>query len=108
MKNSTVLPRITSQEGRPHPRLYVGGTSEAAEQVAATEADVQLFWGEPLADVRERIERLEHFSKTLVARLKAPQVYLPPYPQHAGVADLRDILLTRRHFQNRPSTGKLR
>ncbi|MER7273142.1 LLM class flavin-dependent oxidoreductase [Dactylosporangium sp. NPDC000244] len=41
-----------------HPRLYFGGASEAAERVAAAEADVQLFWGEPLDGVRERIERL--------------------------------------------------
>ena len=40
-----------------HPRLYFGGASEAAERVAATEADVQLFWGEPLEGVRERIAR---------------------------------------------------
>ena len=36
---------------RTHPRLYFGGASEAAERVAATEADVQLFWGEPLDGV---------------------------------------------------------
>ncbi|MFG1925044.1 LLM class flavin-dependent oxidoreductase [Cryptosporangium sp. NPDC048952] len=40
------------------PRLYFGGASAAAEAVAATEADVQLFWGEPLDDVQKRIERL--------------------------------------------------
>jgi alkanesulfonate monooxygenase len=65
VKNSTVSPRIVERVGRPHPKLYFGGASEAAEQVAATEADVQLFWGEPLAGVRERIERLRHFSETL-------------------------------------------
>lgn len=63
--NSTVSPRIAAREGRPHPKLYFGGASEAAEQVAATEADVQLFWGEPLAGVRERIERLRNFSEKL-------------------------------------------
>jgi len=65
VKNSTVSPRISESAGRPHPKLYFGGASEAAEQVAATEADVQLFWGEPLAGVRERIERLRRFSETL-------------------------------------------
>jgi alkanesulfonate monooxygenase len=62
---STVLPRIHIRADRRHPKLYFGGASEAAERVAATEADVQLFWGEPLDDVRERIERLKALSKTL-------------------------------------------
>lgn len=71
VKNSTVLPRIAPRNDRPHPKLYFGGASDAAEQVAATEADVQLFWGEPLAGVRERIERLRHLSA-------APGRDLPP------------------------------
>ena len=62
---STVLPRIQIRADRRHPKLYFGGASEAAERVAATEADVQLFWGEPLDGVRERIERLKALSKTL-------------------------------------------
>jgi len=62
---STVQPRISVQERRPHPPLYFGGASEAAERVSATEADVQLFWGEPLDGVRERIERLRALSKSL-------------------------------------------
>src|SRR4029079_8743016 len=48
-----------------HPPLYFGGASEAAERVAATEADVQLFWGEPLDGVRERIERLTRLTHEL-------------------------------------------
>ncbi|MDE1996030.1 MAG: LLM class flavin-dependent oxidoreductase, partial [Rhizobiaceae bacterium] len=62
---STVEPRIAVRGDRRHPKLYFGGASEAAERVAATEADVQLFWGEPLADVRERIERLKSLSRDL-------------------------------------------
>ncbi|MFC4069503.1 LLM class flavin-dependent oxidoreductase [Actinoplanes subglobosus] len=57
---STVTPRVTKP-----PRLYFGGASEAAERVAATEADVQLFWGEPLDGVQERIERLRKLSEEL-------------------------------------------
>ena len=45
--------------------LYFGGASAAAERVAAAEADVQLFWGEPLDGVRERIERLKSLSGEL-------------------------------------------
>ncbi|NUS93770.1 MAG: LLM class flavin-dependent oxidoreductase [Nocardia sp.] len=62
---STVTPRIAVRADRPHPKFYFGGASAAAERVAATEADVQLFWGEPLAGVRERIDRLRASSRDL-------------------------------------------
>lgn len=69
VSGATVLPRIAprleSNGVRQHPRLYFGGASAAAEQVAATEADVQLFWGEPLDDIAERIERLRRLSSSL-------------------------------------------
>ncbi|MEV0285080.1 LLM class flavin-dependent oxidoreductase [Kribbella sp. NPDC050820] len=55
---STVATRPVVREGRAHPRLYFGGASDAAQRVAATEADVQLFWGEPLDGVAERIAKL--------------------------------------------------
>lgn len=69
--HSTVQPRIQARPGRPHPKLYFGGASAAAERVAAREADVQLFWGEPLDDLRERIERLRALSGAL-GRTHAP------------------------------------
>ena len=47
------------------PRLYFGGASPAAEKVAATEADVQLFWGEPLDGIAERIDRLRTLAGDL-------------------------------------------
>ncbi|MGJ3647920.1 LLM class flavin-dependent oxidoreductase [Sphingomonas sp. GlSt437] len=62
---STVVPRITPHGDRRHPRLYFGGASEAAERVAATEADIQLFWGEPLEGVGERIARLKRLARDL-------------------------------------------
>ncbi|MBY5734284.1 LLM class flavin-dependent oxidoreductase [Rhizobium leguminosarum] len=62
---STVAPRLAPVGDRRHPRLYFGGASEAAERVAATDADVQLFWGEPLDGLRERIDRLKSLSKAL-------------------------------------------
>ncbi|GAA1652789.1 LLM class flavin-dependent oxidoreductase [Catellatospora bangladeshensis] len=62
---ATVVPRPVVRGERRHPRLYFGGASAAAERVAATEADVQLFWGEPLDGVRERIERLRQLSDEL-------------------------------------------
>lgn len=48
-----------------HPTLYFGGASPAAERVAATEADVQLVWGEPLHEIEERIDRLRALSLEL-------------------------------------------
>ncbi|WP_182263003.1 LLM class flavin-dependent oxidoreductase [Rhodococcus sp. UFZ-B548] len=62
VENSTIGPRIQPRPGRPHPKLYFGGASEAAENVAAAEADVQLFWGETLDGVAERIDRLTTLS----------------------------------------------
>jgi len=74
VKDSTVLPRIVAREGRAHPKLYFGGASAAAERVAAAEADVQLFWGEPLDGVAERIERLKGLQEEL-GREHAPLEY---------------------------------
>jgi alkanesulfonate monooxygenase len=65
LENSTVTPRINPAGERLHPKLYFGGASDAAERVAATEADVQLFWGEPLEGIAARIDRLKGLSQTL-------------------------------------------
>lgn len=65
VSNATVQPRVQQRDGRVHPKLYFGGASEAAERVAATEADVQLFWGEPLAEIAQRIARLRSLSDQL-------------------------------------------
>lgn len=62
---STVQPRITPRGDRIHPRFYFGGASKAAEHVAASQADVQLFWGEPLDGVAARIDRLKSLSTAL-------------------------------------------
>ena len=59
VEHSTCLPRPYRAGGPP---LWFGGASPAAEQVAATEADVQLMWGEPLALAEERIDRLKRLS----------------------------------------------
>lgn len=62
---STLAARPVVRDGRLHPTLYFGGASEAAQRVAATEADVQLFWGEPLDGIAERIDRLERLQSDL-------------------------------------------
>jgi alkanesulfonate monooxygenase len=63
--DSTVNPRPYGAAAGRHPRLYFGGASAPAEQVSATEADVQLFWGEPLDGVAERIARLRALTQSL-------------------------------------------
>src|ERR1700677_3292221 len=67
--SSLRLKPFGAQQGR-HPRLYFGGASAAAERVSAAEADVQLFWGEPLEGVAERIDRLKTLSKEVERRHK--------------------------------------
>ncbi|MFI5915920.1 LLM class flavin-dependent oxidoreductase [Dactylosporangium sp. NPDC051541] len=66
VSGSTVTPRPVKP-----PRLFFGGASAEAEWVAAAEADVQLFWGEPLDGVRERIARLRALEAE-VGREHAP------------------------------------
>jgi alkanesulfonate monooxygenase len=41
----------------PYPPLYFGGSSDEGQAVAARHADVYLTWGEPPADVAEKIAR---------------------------------------------------
>ncbi|MFD7601562.1 LLM class flavin-dependent oxidoreductase [Streptomyces mirabilis] len=65
---STVAPRPYATGTRAHPTLYFGGASEAAERVSAAEADVQLFWGEPLDGLAERIDRLKALSEQVGRR----------------------------------------
>ena len=48
--------------------LYFAGASPAAIEVGASEADVYAFWGEPRADVAERMVTIERAS--VVARRK--------------------------------------
>lgn len=73
VSRSTVAPRPYATDARAHPTLYFGGASEAAERVSATEADVQLFWGEPLDGIAERIDRLKALSDRLGRRHKPLQ-----------------------------------
>jgi alkanesulfonate monooxygenase len=65
VEESTVTPRPHEAERGRHPLLYFGGASPEAEAVSATEADVQLFWGEPLDDIAERIDRLRALTASL-------------------------------------------
>lgn len=46
----------------PHPPLYFGGSSEAGNKVAAEHVDVYLTWGEPPADVAEKIAQAKAYA----------------------------------------------
>jgi alkanesulfonate monooxygenase len=48
---------------RPHPPLYFGGSSEVAASVAAEAIDKYLTWGEPRAQVAEKIARVTALAK---------------------------------------------
>lgn len=45
-------------ETKPYPPIYFGGSSSAAIEVAARQADVYLSFGEPLELAREKLERV--------------------------------------------------
>jgi alkanesulfonate monooxygenase len=58
VENASIVPRPYVDSERVRPTLFFGGASQSAERTGAAEADVQLFWGEPLAALEERIDRL--------------------------------------------------
>src|SRR5690606_9274724 len=49
----------------PTPAIYFAGSSGAAIDVAARHADVYLTWGEPPAQVGEKLERVREAAKAL-------------------------------------------
>ena len=42
---------------KPYPPLYFGGSSDIGHEIAADHVDVYLTWGEPPAQVKEKIEK---------------------------------------------------
>jgi alkanesulfonate monooxygenase len=48
---------------KPHPPLYFGGSSPAAQQVAAKHVDLYLTWGEPPDQVAEKIASVRHLAE---------------------------------------------
>lgn len=55
---------------RPHPPLWFGGSSEAAQRVAAEHVDVYLTWGEPPAQVEEKIAALRKVAEQRGRKLR--------------------------------------
>lgn len=50
---------------QPHPRIYLGGSSEQAMQTAAKYADVYLMWGEPVDRMAERAAQAKKLAADL-------------------------------------------
>ena len=48
---------------QPHPPLYLGGSSDAAMEIAAEHIDVYLTWGEPPAQVAEKVARMRKLAE---------------------------------------------
>ncbi len=49
---------------QPHPPLYLGGSSDAAMEIAAEHIDYYLTWGEPPALVAEKIARARNLAES--------------------------------------------
>jgi alkanesulfonate monooxygenase len=49
---------------QPYPPLYLGGSSDAAMEIAAEHVDVYLTWGEPPAQVAEKIARMRALAES--------------------------------------------
>lgn len=48
---------------QPHPPLFFGGSSGPAQQIAADHVDVYLTWGEPPAEVAEKIAQVRKLAE---------------------------------------------
>lgn len=59
VENATIIPAET------WPDIYLGGSSAEALEVAAEHADVHLTWGEPPAQVAEKLDAVRHQVKNL-------------------------------------------
>ncbi len=55
---------------QPHPPLYFGGSSPAAHELAAKQIDHYLSWGEPLADVKQKIDDVRQRAEALGRTVK--------------------------------------
>jgi alkanesulfonate monooxygenase len=67
-----VTDATTREPPEPVPEIYFGGASPAAEQVAASQVEVYLAWGEPPAMVSERVERMRTLAESADRSRRAP------------------------------------
>ncbi|MBD2499761.1 FMNH2-dependent alkanesulfonate monooxygenase [Anabaena azotica] len=55
---------------KPHPPLWFGGSSPIAQEIAAKQVDVYLTWGEPPAQVAEKIATVRRLAETQGRKLR--------------------------------------
>ncbi|WP_447875064.1 FMNH2-dependent alkanesulfonate monooxygenase [Serratia fonticola] len=55
---------------QPRPPLYFGGSSEAAQDLAAEQVELYLTWGEPPAQVKEKIEEVRAKAAALGRKVR--------------------------------------
>lgn len=55
---------------QPRPPLWFGGSSEVAQDLAAEQVDVYLTWGEPLAQVKEKIAQVQAKAAALGRKVR--------------------------------------
>lgn len=55
---------------QPRPPLYFGGSSEAAQDLAAEQVELYLAWGEPPAQVKEKIEEVRAKAAALGRKVR--------------------------------------
>jgi len=55
---------------KPHPPLWFGGSSPIAQEIAAQHVDVYLTWGEPPAQVAEKIQRVSRLAAAQGRKLR--------------------------------------
>lgn len=106
---------------KPRPRISFGGSSPAAYQVGAEEADIYALWGEPLAGTAEQIRAITELAAAAGRPAPAFQVAFRPIlgrteeeaweKAYATVARIQDrtkggtAQLTRRHKLTDPENA---
>ncbi len=61
---------------QPRPPLWFGGSSDAAQDLAAEQVDVYLTWGEPPAQVKEKLSRCVPKRRHRAAKCASVFVYM--------------------------------
>ncbi len=104
---------------KPHPPLYLGGASDAAKKLAARAMHTYLMWGEPVDQVRRRIETMRElaasFGRTLRYGLRI-HIIVGSSPEDArrqasellSRADPRVLTQRRDEFDGFDSAGQAR
>jgi alkanesulfonate monooxygenase len=81
---------------RPHPPLYIGGSSEAGHDVAARDVDVYLTWGEPPAAVAEKIANVRRRAASIGRTLRfGLRVHIIVRDTEAAAWDAAEKLIAR-------------